>query len=88
MKKIFLILSFALFTTKYLQSQNVGIGTTTPIGPLSFKSILGNKIVLWGDGNTAHYGLGVQLGLLQIHSDLPGTDIIFGTGSSSYLQNA
>jgi microcystin-dependent protein len=47
---------------------------------------LGNKIVLWGDGNTAHYGLGVQSGLLQIHSDLPGTDIIFGTGSSSLFK--
>jgi hypothetical protein len=83
MKKTFLLLIFALLTTKYLQSQNVGIGTTTPTGPLSFNNTIGNKIVLWGDGNAAHYGLGIQSASLQIHSDSPGSDIIFGTGSSS-----
>jgi hypothetical protein len=83
MKKTLLFLSFVFLSTEYLQSQNVGIGTTTPTGPLSFKSILGNKIVLWGDGNVAHYGIGIQSGQLQLHADLPGSDIIFGTGSSA-----
>jgi len=83
MKKIILLLLFVVPSMKYLQSQNVGIGTTTPTGPLSFKSILGNKIVLWGDGNLAHYGLGIQSGLLQLYSDAFAANIAFGYGSST-----
>ncbi len=60
---------------------NVGIGNTSPSFPLSFPSTLGDKIELWGvSGN--HYGFGVQSGLLQIHTDVSGSDIAFGYGQS------
>ncbi len=62
--------------------QNVGIGTSTPTGPLSFASISGNKIVLWGDGGSSHYGIGVQGGLLQLYANQPGDAIVFGYGRS------
>lgn len=64
-------------------TQNVGIGTNTPTGPLSFPSILGNKIVLWGDGTTSHYGLGVQSGSFQVYANLPSDNIVFGSGRST-----
>jgi len=73
----------------FLQAQNVGIGTTTPTGPLSFASTTGNKIVLWGDGNLNHYGLGIQGGLLQIYANQPSDAIAFGFGSSgSFTERA
>lgn len=80
MKKILVYLLF--FISYSIEAQNVGIGTTTPTGPLTFNSILGNKIVLWGDGNTPHYGLGIQSGALQLYTDLAGSDIQFGFGRS------
>jgi hypothetical protein len=49
------------------QAQFVGIGTNTPTAPLSFQSVLGKKIVLHGDGNAAHTGIGVQSGFLQFY---------------------
>ncbi|HMP92001.1 MAG TPA: hypothetical protein PKD90_03965 [Phnomibacter sp.] len=64
-------------------AQNVGIGTSTPTGPLSFANNLGNKIVLWGDGGTNHYGMGVQSGLLQIYADLTSSAVAIGHGRSS-----
>jgi len=60
---------------------NVGIGTSAPAFPLQFKSSIGDKISLYG-GAGSHYGFGVQGNLLQIHSDLVGSDIAFGYGSS------
>jgi len=60
----------------------VGIGTTTPNAPLSFESISGNKISLWGNAATNHYGMGIQGSLLQIYSSLVSDDIAFGYGSS------
>jgi hypothetical protein len=63
-------------------AQNVGIGTPTPTGPLSFASSVGNKIVLWGDGNTSHYGIGLQGGLLQIYANLSGDAVGIGFGRS------
>ncbi|MBL7738110.1 MAG: tail fiber domain-containing protein [Chitinophagaceae bacterium] len=60
---------------------NVGIGTSTPGFPLNFASTLGDKISLWGESGN-HYGIGVQSGLLQIHSNQPTDDIAFGYGSS------
>lgn len=82
MKQYLFTLFLGLLFNQYLMAQNVGIGTTTPTGPLSFNSVLGNKIVLWGNGTTAHYGLGVQSGLLQFYSDAPAANISFGHGSS------
>ena len=81
MKKITILFSLIIYTT-FVNAQNVGIGTTTPNFPLSFPNTLGDKISLWGTtGN--HYGVGVQSGLLQIHSDASFAHIGFGFGSSS-----
>lgn len=80
MKKLFFILAF--ITASQLQAQNVGIGTVTPNYPLSFPNTIGDKIALFGNSG-AHYGFGIQGGLLQIHSAGTGDDIAFGYGSSS-----
>lgn len=67
----------------FVDDQNrIGIGTKTPGFPLNFPNTLGDKISLWGNtGN--HYGLGIQSGLLQIHSDDSNSNIAFGHGSST-----
>lgn len=62
-------------------AENVGIGTTNPLSPLSFPSVLGEKVRLWGTAAN-HYGFGVQGSLLQFHTDGSGADIGFGWGSS------
>ena len=80
--RIPLLLAAFLMATGMVHAQNVGIGTTTPTGPLSFANTLGNKIVLWGDGNSAHYGIGVQSTVLQLYADQPNTSIAFGHGRS------
>lgn len=61
---------------------NVGIGHTNPQAPLAFATVLGDKISLWGNGGN-HYGFGIQSSLLQIHTDVPETDVAFGHGSSA-----
>ncbi|MDB6137436.1 MAG: hypothetical protein JWO94_508 [Verrucomicrobiaceae bacterium] len=68
------------------QGGNVGIGVTAPAFPLSFASVTGDKIALYGPGagNTS-YGFGVQGSLLQIHSDISSSDIAFGYGSSAAM---
>ena len=68
----------------YRAGGNVGIGISNPGFPLSFATTLGDKISLWGNSG-AHYGLGVQGGLLQIHTDAVGADVAFGYGSSSAM---
>jgi hypothetical protein len=65
-----------------VNAQNVGIGTTTATGPLSFANITGNKIVLYGDGASGHYGLGIQSATLQLYTDLAISSIQFGYGRS------
>ena len=60
---------------------NVGIGTSSPAQPLSFKNALGGKISFW-NGGAGHYGIGVQSGLFQIYSDIQASDIAFGWGKS------
>lgn len=63
-----------------------GISNANPRFPLTFAAVLGDKISLWDDGtNTYHYGLGIQSGLLQLHTDLVGSDIVFGYGSSGAM---
>jgi hypothetical protein len=64
-------------------SGNVGIGTNAPITPLSFASVLGNKISLWGSNTNTHYGFGIQGSLLQMYCAGSGDNIAFGYGSST-----
>ena len=61
----------------------VGIGTSSPLYPLNFADALGDKISLWGNLAGNHYGVGIQSGLLQIHTDLISSHIAFGYGSSA-----
>lgn len=82
MKKLSAILLLSIIVCTTSIAQNVGIGTSTPTGPLSFASQLGNKIVLWGDGNAAHYGLGIQGSTLQLYADAFNSNISFGYGRS------
>ena len=63
---------------------NIGIGILNPGFPLNFSNSVGDKIALWGNSG-AHYGFGVQSGLLQIYSDVSTSDIAFGYGSSTSL---
>jgi hypothetical protein len=64
-----------------LGSGNIGIGTTTPGFLLNFPNSLGDKVSFWGNSG-AHYGIGIQSNQLQIHTDLPASNIVFGYGSS------
>ena len=63
------------------ESGNLGIGNTTPGFPLSFAGSTGDKISFWGNSGP-HYGIGLQAGLLQFHTDGASSDIGFGYGSS------
>ncbi len=61
---------------------NLGIGELAPGFPLNFASTLGDKISLYGNSGST-YGFGIQSLLMQIHSDVAGSDIAFGYGSST-----
>jgi len=63
----------------------LGIGNATPQFPLSFNGSLGDKISLWTDGSSTHYGLGVQSGLFQIFTKSVTDDIAFGYGNSTSM---
>lgn len=65
-------------------SDSLGIGTSTIGFPLSFSNSTGNKISLWGQSGN-HFGFGIGPALLQIHTDVAGSDIAFGHGSSTSL---
>ena len=63
-------------------SGNLGLGTPNTTFPLTIgNNTLGDKISLFGQSGNS-FGLGMQGGLLQIHSDSVGSDIGFGYGSS------
>lgn len=64
-----------------MNSGSLGLGVS-PSFPLSFASTYGDKIGLYGLSGV-HYGFGVQPNLLQIHSDVAGSDIAFGYGFSA-----
>jgi hypothetical protein len=83
MNKIFTVFFVCLFLIGDLQSQNVGIGTTSPTGPLSFANVLGNKVVLYGNGTLPHYGFGIQSNTLQVYTDAASSNISFGFGNSA-----
>ena len=62
----------------------VGIqGNSNPTAPLSFASVIGNKISLYGDATSPHYGLGIQGALLQLYTNGSNADIALGYGTSS-----
>lgn len=63
---------------------NIGFGNFVPSYPLQFPSAHGDKVALWG-GAGVHYGLGIQAGLLQIHTDGAGSDVAFGYGTSAAM---
>lgn len=62
---------------------NLGIGSTETVVPIQMASSLGNKLLLYGDGYLAHYGMGIQGGLLQLYTDAAAADIAFGYGNSN-----
>jgi hypothetical protein len=70
---------------------NLGIGTVTPQHPLTFNSVLGEKISFWGgtgSSTAAHYGIGIANSAMQIYSGGMGDDIVFGYGrSASFTEN-
>ena len=63
---------------------NIAIQRNDTNFPMSFSNSLGDKIALWGNSGD-HYGFGVQNSLLQIHSDVVGSDIAFGYGTSNAM---
>ena len=63
---------------------NVGIGTSTPFAQLAFNNNSGEKVSFNGTV-TNNFGIGIKLGLLQIHSNIAGSDIAFGYGSSDNM---
>lgn len=69
----------------------VGIGTVTPQHPLTFNSVLGDKISFWGGTGSAtvgHYGIGIANSALQLYSAGPNDDIVFGHGrSGAFVEN-
>ncbi|MEO7308981.1 MAG: hypothetical protein ABIX01_01175 [Chitinophagaceae bacterium] len=63
---------------------NVGIGRTDAGFPISLPNTLGDKIGLYGTSGNS-YGFGVQTNVLQVHTDVSGSDIAFGYGSSAAM---
>jgi hypothetical protein len=72
-------------TVRIKGNGNVGIGNAAPGFPLSFKNNLGEKISLWSSDSKTSFGFGIQNAVLQIYTPLPQDDVVFGTGSSSKL---
>lgn len=61
---------------------NVGIGTSTPFARLTFTDNSSGEIISFHGTSSNNFGIGIALGLLQIHSDQAISDIAFGYGSS------
>jgi hypothetical protein len=68
---------------KYSSNDNQTTGGSIKIDSLDMGNILGNRIALYGGlGNSAKYGFGIQNTLLQIYTDAPNSNIVFGSGNS------
>jgi hypothetical protein len=63
----------------------VGIGNPTPELPLSFANTFGGKIALKKTA-ASYFGFGVSPGALQIHSDGPSSDILFGYNNGTFTE--
>lgn len=73
------------FTGNQTISGNVGIGTVGTTFPLTIgNNSTGDKLSLWGQSGNS-FGFGVAPSLLQIHTDIAGSDIAFGYGSSAAM---
>ncbi len=70
-----------------MNNGNVGIGTLDSRAALGFGNGTGQKISFFDDGNPsgANYGIGLQSGLLQLHTYTINDDIAFGYGSSGFF---
>ncbi|MCU0327176.1 MAG: hypothetical protein MUF45_18410 [Spirosomaceae bacterium] len=72
------------FTVTY--DGSIGINTAYPYYPLTFNSILGDKISFWGGDETIsnpnHFGIGIQDYLFQFFTPDSDNDFVFGTGKS------
>lgn len=68
---------------------NLGLqGNSNPRAALSFANTVGNKIALWGNADSDHYGLGIQGGKLQIYGSGTNADIVLGYGrSDAFTEN-
>jgi hypothetical protein len=63
-------------------SGNVGIRNSTPVAPLSFANVFGDRISFWTNSAISQYGIGIQSGTMQFYT--AGTDkMAFGYGSST-----
>jgi hypothetical protein len=64
---------------------NIGVNTIAPKYPISFSSVLGDKISFF-DGETSnttnHYGIGIQSAALQFFVPSSSQNLVFGTGRS------
>lgn len=65
-------------------SQTITVGKIGSPAALTFPSTTGNKIVLEGNGNTFHTGIGLQGGILQFYTKSAAGNIIFNYGVSYY----
>ena len=85
-KYLFFVALFCIYAKSGI-SQNVGINNPNPRFPLTFNSANGDKIVLWDDGNAAgnNYGIGLQAGIMQLHTYTINDDVVFGYGRSAAL---
>ncbi|MES2778142.1 MAG: tail fiber domain-containing protein [Bacteroidota bacterium] len=58
-------------------------GGQVGIDSLDIISRIGNRIALWGGlGNSPKYGFGIQSATLQMFTDAPAANIVFGHGNS------
>ena len=63
-------------------SGNVGIGTSSPIAPLSFSNTLGSKILLWGS-STDMYGFGISSNQLNYNVAATSASHVFSAGGTN-----
>ncbi len=78
---MFLLLLTAITAT----SQTFTVGNIGSPAALTFPSISGNKVVLAGDGNTFHTGIGIQGGLLQFYTAGTTGNIVFNSFSQGFF---
>ncbi|MCU0374434.1 MAG: hypothetical protein MUF24_03910 [Chitinophagaceae bacterium] len=77
-----------LKTSGGLTVDSLASGSLT-IDSLMLRNRLGNRISLWGGlGSVAHYGIGVQSGVLQLYVPSANDALVFGHGHSGAFTEA